>query len=158
MTVIICQWHVTRCQHITFRQTVIICQWHVTRVSMFRHHVSFGRNVKHNEFFVTLEQRNVERKRNFLRSNVIFMKMKHFATFRSNETWNTIFFTWDKRNVKRNNSVSFPFRTFDTSTCNNCVALVWPLACSHLQRSRAAQTHHHSGDRIKTRRTRYRET
>jgi hypothetical protein len=68
--------------------------------------------------FVTLEQRNVKRKWNFLRSNAIFMKMKYFTTFRSNETWNTFFFTWDKRNVKRNIHVSFPFRTFDTSRPN----------------------------------------
>jgi hypothetical protein len=43
-------------------------------------------------FFVTLEQRNVERKRNFLHFNIIFTKMKYFATFRSNETWNANFF------------------------------------------------------------------
>jgi hypothetical protein len=30
-------------------------------------------------FFVTLEQRNVKRKRNFLRSNVIFVKISRFA-------------------------------------------------------------------------------
>jgi hypothetical protein len=57
----------------------------------FQRYVSFGRNVKYNKFFVTLEQRNVERKQNFLRFNIIFTKMKHFATFRSNETWNAIF-------------------------------------------------------------------
>jgi membrane glycosyltransferase len=60
-------------------------------VSTFRRHVSLGRNVKRNDFFVTLEQRNVEqrnmeRKRNFLRSNVIFAKTSRFATIRSNET------------------------------------------------------------------------
>jgi hypothetical protein len=41
--------------------------------------VSLGRNVKRNDFFITLEQRNVERKRNFLRSNVIFTKMSRYA-------------------------------------------------------------------------------
>jgi hypothetical protein len=99
-------------------------------VSTFRHHVSLGRNVKHNDFFVTLEQRNVERKRNFLRSNVIFTKISRFATFRSNETWNAFFFTWDKRNMKRNNSVSLPFSTFDRSTV--IYTCFWMNGESHL--------------------------
>jgi hypothetical protein len=47
-------------------------------VSTFRRHISLGRNMKCNDFF-TLEQRNVERKRNFLRSNVIFAKISRFA-------------------------------------------------------------------------------
>jgi hypothetical protein len=56
-------------------------------VSKFqRFDISLGQNVKRNDFFVTLEQRNVERKRNFLHFNIIFTKMKYFATFRSNET------------------------------------------------------------------------
>jgi phosphotransferase system IIA component len=48
-------------------------------VSTFRRHVSLGRNVKRNDFFVTLEQRNMEREQNFLRSNVIFTKISRFA-------------------------------------------------------------------------------
>jgi hypothetical protein len=49
------------------------------RVWTFRRHVLSERNVKHNDFFITLEQRNVERKRNFLRSNIIFAKISRFA-------------------------------------------------------------------------------